>query len=84
MVVYDEAVKWFGIVEVGAGSGKKAVSFKKRRKEQIDSMIEERTKRKVRSKIEKNGYEALLRVMVDESEEGWDRRRQKQREMRGL
>ena len=84
MVVYDEAVKWFGIVEVGASSGKKAVSFKKRRKEQIDSMIEERTKRKVRSEIEKNGYEALLRVMVDESEEGWDRRRQKQREMRGL
>ena len=57
--MYDEAVKWFGIVEVSASSGKKAVSFKKRRKEQIDSLIEERMKRKVRSEIEKNGYEAL-------------------------
>ena len=90
-VVYDEGVKLFGIVEVGAGSGKKSMSmsFKNRRKDVIDSLIEERKqlrrkKRKARSEIEKNGYEALLRVLAGRLMKlrRAEKRRQKQREIR--
>ena len=91
VVLYDEGVKLFGIVEVGAGSGKKSMSmsFKNRRKDVIDSLIEERKKlrrkkRKARSEIEKNGYEALLRVLAGRLMKlrRAEKRRQKQREMR--
>ena len=86
-VVYEEAVRWFGIVE--KPSKEVAVVHANRRQKQIDSLVRERRSlrkrlRKASSDIEKDGYEALLKDVAERLKKvrRAETRRKKQRERR--
>ncbi|XP_063688236.1 uncharacterized protein LOC134821425 [Bolinopsis microptera] len=86
--VYDDGVKWFGLVIDGAESGK-GLRFANRRQEEIDKLVIERRvlRRKARkacSQSVKDGFNALLRGLAEKLRKlrRAEARRKKQREVR--
>ncbi|XP_063688413.1 uncharacterized protein LOC134821641 [Bolinopsis microptera] len=86
--VYDDGVKWFGLVIDGAESGK-GLRFANRRQEEIDKLVIERRvlRRKARkacSQSVKDGFNALLRGLAEKlcKLRRAEARRKKQREVR--
>jgi hypothetical protein len=86
-VVYEEAVRWFGIVEHKEVAP--AVVHTNRRQKQIDTLVKERKvlRKKLRrasSDIEKDGYKALLKDVAERLKKvrRAEARRKKQRERR--
>ena len=86
--VYEEGLKWFGLVTDGTESTK-GHKFANRRQEEIDKMVIER--RQLRRKARracvqsvKEGYNALLRVLAEKLSKlrRAEARRKKQREVR--
>ena len=87
-VVYEEAVRWFGIVEKPKKTAP-GVVFTNRRQKRIDSLVKERRilrkkLKKASSDIEKNGFEALLKDVAEQLRKlrRAEARRKKQRERR--
>jgi len=86
-VVYEEAVRWFGIVEHKEVAP--AVVHSNRRQKQFDTLVKERRilRKKLRrasSDIEKDGYKALLKDVADRLKKvrRAEARRKKQHERR--
>ena len=87
-VVYEEGVRWFGVIE-GLEAGAQRQVHPNRRQVKIDSLIVERRElrkkvRKATSDIEREGYQALLKVLADKLMKlrRAEARKKKQRERR--
>ncbi|MCP3679898.1 MAG: hypothetical protein GY782_06350, partial [Gammaproteobacteria bacterium] len=88
-VVYEEAVRWFGIVEKPKKTAPDRGTFINRRQKRINSLVKERRVlrkklKKATTDIEKNGFEALLKDVAEQLRKlrRAEARRKKQRERR--
>ena len=70
-VVYEEAVRWFGMVEKPKKTAPDRGTFTNRRQKRINSLVKERRVlrkklKKATTDIEKNGFEALLKDVAEQ------------------